>query len=44
MEAVPRMPMLSLELKFSPVEEDEFGPVIRKVTVYSHNFLPWDPC
>ncbi|XP_035661632.1 tyrosine-protein phosphatase non-receptor type 23-like isoform X2 [Branchiostoma floridae] len=33
MEAVPRMPMVSLDLKFSPVEEDEFGPVIRKCAV-----------
>ncbi|XP_078702599.1 tyrosine-protein phosphatase non-receptor type 23-like [Branchiostoma floridae x Branchiostoma belcheri] len=40
MEAVPRMPMLCLELKFSPTEEDEFGPVIRK---YVSTFYSEDP-
>jgi hypothetical protein len=43
MEAVPRLPMISFELKVSP-ENVQFGPQLKQVTVanYSqrHTFYP----
>jgi hypothetical protein len=38
MEAVPRLPMIALELKASP-EYVDFGPVLKQVVYQSFDFL-----